>query len=76
MPERVVAIRRFADAIVEPVVRKTDRELRTELAKDGLVPEQSNDNSSLLFAQYDAVFSMGERRSEVHTPLKEGSHPW
>jgi SOUL heme-binding protein len=71
VPESVVAIARFGDAIVEPVVRRVDTELRSAVARDGLVA--TNDNS-LMFAQYDAVFSMGQRRSEVHVLLDQ--HPW
>lgn len=71
VPESVVAISRFGDAIVEPVVRRVNTELRNDVARDGLKPVESED---LMFAQYDAVFSMGKRRSEVHVLLEE--HPW
>jgi hypothetical protein len=73
VPESVVAIARFGDAIVEPVVRRVDAELRRAVARDGLGTAM-DDESLLTFAQYDAVFSMGQRRSEVHVAL--ASHPW
>ena len=82
VPERVVAVQRFSGSIVEPVVRKVDGELRASLRRDGLVVAAtsgtSNDDDAvrLEFAQYDAVHSMGQRRSEVHIPLQDGGHPW
>jgi hypothetical protein len=33
-------------------------------------------NKLLTFAQYDAIYSMGERRCEVHVTLPPGTHPW
>lgn len=71
IPESVVAIARFSDAIVEPVVRRVDQELRAAVKRDGLATTSSDD---LMFAQYDAIFSMGQRRSEVHVTLSD--HPW
>lgn len=78
VPESVVAVRTFADAVVEPVVRRADRELRALLQRDGLTVDGggTQDLPPLRCAQYDAVFSMGQRRSEVHIPLSEGGHPW
>lgn len=78
VPESVVAVRTFSDAIVEPVVRRVDRELREILQRDGLVAAEavSAGTDQLTFAQYDAVFSMGQRRSEVHLRLRDGGHPW
>ena len=75
LPERVVAVGRFADASVEPVVRAAHRALRVACQRDGLTVEEE-DESCLSFAQYDAIFSMGERRGEVWIELKEGQHPW
>lgn len=76
MPERVVAVGEFSDASMEPVVRKADRELRANLARDGLTPCQ--DTQELVrFAQYDAIFSMGKRRGEVWIDLDDtNGHPW
>jgi len=84
VPERVVAVQRFSGSIVEPVVRRVDGELRESLQRDGLVvaAATSHDDDEdaavrlLEFAQYDAVHSMGQRRSEVHIPLQDGGHPW
>jgi len=74
IPEQVVATQRFTGSIVAPVVRKVDGDLRKALLRDGL--QAANEPGVLKFAQYDAVYSMGQRRSEVHIPLQEGGHPW
>jgi SOUL heme-binding protein len=66
VPESVVAIRTFGDAIVEPLVRKVEGQLRASLVRDGLLSPDAA--STLTFAQYDAIYSMGERR--------DGTHPW
>eukprot|EP00577_Skeletonema_sp_RCC1716_P011823 CAMPEP_0113415140 /NCGR_PEP_ID=MMETSP0013_2-20120614/24405_1 /TAXON_ID=2843 ORGANISM="Skeletonema costatum, Strain 1716" /NCGR_SAMPLE_ID=MMETSP0013_2 /ASSEMBLY_ACC=CAM_ASM_000158 /LENGTH=418 /DNA_ID=CAMNT_0000302071 /DNA_START=11 /DNA_END=1264 /DNA_ORIENTATION=- /assembly_acc=CAM_ASM_000158 len=63
-PERIVAIRAFEDAAMGPVVRNADRELRAMLKRDGLEVEDGTEQY-VLFTQYDAVHSMGKRRSEV-----------
>jgi len=81
VPERVVAVATFTDASAEPVVRKADSQLRLALVRDGLLPSSSSQNqddekSSLEFAQYDAVYSMGKRRGEVWIELEDGAHPW
>eukprot|EP01082_Thalassiosira_pseudonana_P013230 g12309.t1 g12309 contig6:1667353-1668498(-) len=74
-PERVVAVRTFEDAAMGPVVRNCDRELRVLLTRDGLIPVEDT-SEYVIFAQYDAVHSMGKRRSEVHIELKPGGHPF
>mmetsp|Transcript_17059 Transcript_17059/g.48985 ORF Transcript_17059/g.48985 Transcript_17059/m.48985 type:complete len:440 (-) Transcript_17059:185-1504(-) len=75
----VVAVRPFTDASMEPVVRNADRELRGLLERDGLVPKAGSEEM-VRFAQYDAIFSMGQRRGEVWIELEEegsgGGHPW
>jgi hypothetical protein len=83
VPERVVAVARFSDAITEPAVRKVDLQLRELCRQDGLTIQQgatiddvAPSSPLLMFAQYDAVFSMGKRRSEVQIELAEGGHPW
>lgn len=68
---RVVAVRSFSESAVEPVVRKTDEELREYLRKDDLV---FSSTVPLQFAQFDAVYSMGTRRGEVWIELSR--HPW
>ena len=75
IPSQVVAVGSFSDAIVEPVVRKTDRLLREALLRDGLKVEPDS-SSRVTFAQYDAVYSMGKRRGEVWVPLQDGGHPY
>ena len=72
-PSQVVAVARFTDASVEPVVRRANRKLRDACARDGL---QVVETDELRFAQYDAIFSMGERRGEVWMDLQDGGHPW
>merc|ERR1712087_345249 len=77
LESQVMAVGYFADASMEPVVRMADRKLRECLERDGLVPESTGDGSEdgVMFAQYDAIFSMGKRRGEVWIPLKDGGHP-
>lgn len=75
LPSQVIAVGSFADASVEPVVRKADRLLRQVLERDGLQVEPSSE-AQVTFAQYDAIYSMGKRRGEVWIPLKDGGHPW
>jgi len=73
--ESVIAVRSFEDAAMGPVVRNSDRELRELLKRDGLVPTDES-SAYVVFAQYDAVHSMGKRRSEVWVELKDGGHPF
>jgi len=72
---KIVAIREFSDASMEPVVRNADRELRELLKKDGLKPMDGSEDL-VQFAQYDAIFSMGRRRGEVWIDLADDGHPW
>lgn len=72
LPSAVVAVRRFSDASVEPVVRRTLAELRNACERDGLDLQNTGD---IVFCQYDAIFSMGKRRGEVWIPLS-AAHPW
>lgn len=74
-PETVVAIRTFTDAAMGPVVRIADRELRSILERDGLKPKKGSDEY-VVFAQYDAVHSMGKRRGEVWIELEDDGHPF
>ncbi len=75
VPDKIIAVREFSDASMEPVVRKADRELRECLERDGLVPSKESEEM-VKFAQYDAIFSMGRRRGEVWIDLEDGGHPW
>jgi len=75
VPSQVVAVVDFTDVSMEPVVRKNDALLRRAVQRDGLVPKKVED-SYVKFAQYDAIFSMGKRRSEVWIDLEDGGHPW
>lgn len=74
-PGRVIAIRTFEDAAMGPVVRNCDRELRELLKRDGLEPRNES-GEYVVFAQYDAVHSMGKRRSEVWIELQDDGHPF
>ena len=73
VPERVVAMGMFKDASLEPVVRRADAQLRAALKRDGIFVAPQG---PVMFAQYDAVFSIGQRRGEVWIPLDDGIHPW
>lgn len=76
-PARVVAVRGFTDASMGPVVKNADRELREILERDGLQADPVSGEEGLVrFAQYDAIFSMGERRGEVWIDLADRGHPW
>eukprot|EP00978_Attheya_sp_CCMP212_P036468 scaffold165616_cov58-Attheya_sp.AAC.1 len=77
IPESVVAVATLTDVSMGPVVRMADAQLRKVLASDGLEPFSTpslNSAPGVRFAQYDAVFSMGQRRSEVWIDLSK--HPW
>mmetsp|Transcript_3173 Transcript_3173/g.8106 ORF Transcript_3173/g.8106 Transcript_3173/m.8106 type:complete len:439 (-) Transcript_3173:1339-2655(-) len=73
--ECVVAVRTFEDASMGPVVRNADRELRVMLKRDGLKPKEGSEEF-VVFSQYDAVHSMGKRRSEAWIELEDGGHPY
>mmetsp|Transcript_11918 Transcript_11918/g.22052 ORF Transcript_11918/g.22052 Transcript_11918/m.22052 type:complete len:433 (-) Transcript_11918:55-1353(-) len=73
--ERTVAVRTFEDAAMGPVVRNADRELRVMLKRDALTPMEGTEEF-VVFSQYDAVHSMGKRRSEVWIDLEDGGHPF
>jgi hypothetical protein len=75
IPSRVVAVGSFSDASVAPIVRKADKALREVCSRDGIsIPESTA--TSVKFAQYDAIFSLGKRRGEVWIELDEDGHPW
>ena len=72
---KVVAVGSFSDASVAPIVRKADRKLRKSLERDGIVVPSESD-SSVKFAQYDAIFSLGKRRGEVWIEIDDDGHPY
>lgn len=77
IPEKVIAVGRFTDIIVEPIVRKVHAMLKDTCIQDGLQPTPDAINDTMItFAQYDAVYSMGKRRNEVHVELANGGHPY
>jgi len=75
VPERVVAVGVFDDALTEPAVRAINASLRAAFERDGLVAQEESSNF-LMFAQYDAVYSMGKRKAEVWITLTDNGHPW
>ena len=75
MPGTIVAVGSFSDASVAPIVKKADKNLRAALENDGIsIPKESE--TSVKFAQYDAIFTLGKRRGEVWIELEDGGHPW
>lgn len=75
VPSRVVAVGRYSDASVAPIVRKVDRQLRESCQRDGInIPTSTS--SCVQFAQYDAIFTLGKRRGEVWIELEDDDHPW
>ena len=75
LPPKVIAVGSFSDASVAPIVRKADKKLRESLKRDGIcIPTDSE--SSVKFAQYDAIFSLGKRRGEVWIELDDDGHPY
>ena len=74
-PERIVAVRTFEDAAMGPVVRNADRELRELLKRDGLRAKDGSEDF-VVFSQYDAIHTMGKRRSEAWIELEDGGHPF
>jgi len=76
IPSKTVAIRTFSDACVEPVVRREDAKLKEALLHDGITISTNELDGKLKFAQYDAIFTMGKRRSEVWIDLEDNIHPW
>jgi hypothetical protein len=86
VPSTVIAIQRFSGPIVERTVRNIREQLcqslrnhrlpiRTEFDTD--TADTTSGEQKLQFAQYDAIFSVGQRRSEVRIPLSDNEdHPW
>lgn len=72
-PSKIIAIGRFNDAALEPVVRKSHADLKNALERDGLSFE---DDGTVKFAQYDAIYSMGSRRGECWIELNSDGCPW
>ena len=64
----------FPQAATEDAVQYWARELEQKLAADGLSGAPGHETNYVV-AQYDAIFSVGDRRNEVWIPLAPG-HPW
>lgn len=75
VPGKVVAVGTYADASVGPIVRKADQKLRDACKRDGLKVAGYTEDY-VKFAQYDAIYSLGQRRGEVWIELQDGGHPW
>jgi len=69
-----VACLTFVVAATSETVAGAARELERRLARDGLAIADGADETWIV-AQYDAIFSVGDRRNEVWIPLAPG-HPW
>jgi len=66
-PEFVVAVLRFTSAATADSVAYYTKQLEVILARDGLRP-LSNDLFTV--AQFDAIFSVGDRRNEIWIPIE------
>ena len=66
--EKIVAVLRFEDAVSEEIVRQCTHHLQRLVREDGLKPVAKD--GVLVFAQYDAVFSLKQRRKEVWIELE------
>lgn len=85
VPSTVVAIQRFSGPIVERTVQNIREQLCASLRNHrlpirtefGAASSSVTGEQKLQFAQYDAIFSVGQRRSEVRIPLSDTEeHPW
>ena len=74
LPSKTVACLAFSDPTTEPNVRGFHRLLAKYLEEDGLGASQGEEKEQFRLAQFDALNSLGARRSEVWIDLKE--HPW
>mmetsp|Transcript_1249 Transcript_1249/g.3749 ORF Transcript_1249/g.3749 Transcript_1249/m.3749 type:complete len:360 (+) Transcript_1249:158-1237(+) len=72
--ELTVACLTFPQAATEDAVRYYAGELEQKLAADNLQPAPGHEQNWVV-AQYDAIFSVGDRRNEIWIPLAAG-HPW
>jgi len=74
---QTMAVIQFDETSTEQAVRKYDSILREYLKRDGLIVS-SSENEKLIFAQYDAIYSLGKRRNEVWILLDSdsGVNPW
>ena len=74
VPTRVVGVLGFSDPTTEPTVRGYHGLLCSLLRRDGLEPSDGEEAEQFRLAQFDALNSLGARRSEVWVDLAE--HPW
>ena len=68
---RVVAILPFSEPTTEPTVRGYANLLRKLLLADGLAPDETDPEQAFRLAQFDALNSLGARRSEVWIDLAD-----
>jgi len=74
IPSKVVAVLPFSAPTTERNVRGYASALRSMLRRDGLSVEDSDPEEEFRLAQFDALNSLGARRSEIWFELKD--HPW
>lgn len=74
MPSKTVACLAFSDPTTEPNVRGFHQLLSKYLKEDGLVAAEGEQREQFRLAQFDALNSLGARRSEIWIDLDE--HPW
>ena len=72
--EMVVAVRRFTSAATANAVKYETQELRKAIRRNGLEAAGGSEDT-YIFAQFDAIFSLGDRRNEVWVPL-DAENPW
>ncbi len=74
----VVGVTKFNVPATELVAKGYTQQLKRDLSQDGLIYEEEDDGrqdfSSIVVAQYDALFSLNKRRNEVFVRLIH--HPW
>ena len=75
MPSRTVAVLAFADPTTEPNVRGFHGLLESYLKEDGLKPAEGEQEEQFRLAQFDALNSLGARRSEIWIDLAD-DNPW
>ena len=71
---QVVAVMPFSDPTTERTVRGFARLLRQNIERDGLTVASGVPEEEFRLAQFDALNSLGARRSEVWWELED--HPW
>jgi len=74
IPSKVVAVLPFSEPTTERNVRGFANLLRSVLKRDGLIVEDTDPLEEFRLAQFDALNSLGARRSEIWFEIKDS--PW